>query len=236
MQENFDITICSKCDRQIQHNNFRTFSCDHIICNNCFIENLLNSRTMVIFPVKLLNCIILGCKGYRLVRSTNLIQFIKDTNNEKLIKKYIPSALFVEYGLEPYFQKEYEKYIDLYGDFLEAISHIYYLCHFRDSLDCILSTIGYILVAIFFPVFIIVVPIFFHFAIRDLYYNKFLPEIRKKYYNELVYCAIILGEEILAVVFLFPLIAWHYIFSALFFPIMLLVLLIRNLIYGVSMC
>ena len=236
MQENFDITICSKCDRQIQHNNFRTFSCDHIICNNCFIENLLNSRTMVIFPVKLLNCIILGCKGYRLIRSTTLIQFIKDTNNEKLIKKYIPSALFVEYGLEPYFQKEYEKYIDLYGDFLDAISHIYNRCHFRDSLDCILSTIGYILVAIFFPVFIIVVPIFFHFAIRDLYYNKFLPEIRKKYYNEFVYCAIILGEEILAVVFLFPLIAWHYIFSALFFPIMLLVLLIRNLIYGVSMC
>ena len=237
MQENLDIILCSKCDNQIGHNNFRTFSCEHIICNNCFIENLLNSKTMILFPVKLLNCLILGCKGYRLILSKNLISFIKETNNEKLIKKYLPPSLFLKYGIEPYFQREYEKYIDLYGGIIEPISRLYNRrCHLPHTLNFIFELVGFIFAFIFLPIFIIIVPIFFHFAIRDLYYFKFLPEIRKKYYNELVYCSIILGEEMLALALLFPLIAWHYIFSALFFPIMLLVLLIRNLIYGVRMC
>ena len=192
---------------------------------------------MVLFPVKLLNCFILGCKGYKLVRSSYIIDFINGTNNQKLIKKYLPSTLFLEYGLEPYFQREYEKYLDIYTYIVDRIARLYgRCCNIPDPLDCIIETFGFIFAFIFFPIFIIIVPIFFHFAIRDLYYNKFLPEIRKKDYNKMVHCIIILGEEILAIVFLFPLIAWHYIFSALFFPIMLLVLLIRNLIYGVKMC
>ena len=237
MQEDLDVIRCSKCDNAIQHGNFKTYSCDHNICDNCFIENLLNNRTMVLFPVKLLNCFILGCKGYKLVRSSYIIDFINGTNNQKLIKKYLPSTLFLEYGLEPYFQREYEKYLDIYTYIVDRIARLYgRCCNIPDPLDCIIEAFGCIFTCIFFLIFIIIVPIFFHFAIRDLYYNKFLPEIRKKDYNKMVHCIIILGEEILAVVFLFPLIAWHYIFSALFYPIMLLVLLIRNLIYGVKMC
>ena len=104
-----------------------------------------------------------------------------------------------------------------------------------NGLKCVLGALLIILAHIFFPIFIILVPIFFHFAIKDLYYFKFLPEIRKKNYNKIVYFTVILGEEILSLIFLFPLIACHYIYL-LFFPILILVQLIRNLIYGLPIC
>ena len=70
-----------------------------------------------------------------------------------------------------------------------------------------------------------------HFAIKDLYYFKFLPEIRNQYNNKLIFLTIILGEEILSLVLLFPLIALHYIHIILFFLIVSLARLIRYFIY-----
>ena len=237
MDNERDVIICSKCENQIGNNvNFRIFECEHTICNTCFIQFLSESDTMIIFPVKLINCIILGCKGYLLMRSHTLIDIIEKSNNENLIKKYKKSILFLEYGLQPFFQRKFEKYLDLYTCIIEFIGNLFDCCYKCELLYCILEVIGMILAIIFLPVFVTVVPIFFHFAIKDLYYFKFLPEIRKKNYNIVLLLSIILAEEILSLVLLFPLIAWHYIYSILFFPIMLLVLLIRNLIYGVRMC
>jgi hypothetical protein len=95
----------------------------------------------------------------------------------------------------------------------------------------ILEIIGVIFILIFIPVYIIIFPIYLHYAIKDLYYFKFLPEIRKQYNNKLIFLSIVLGEEILSLVLLFPLIVLHYIFNSLYFPILCLVLLIRYLIY-----
>ena len=90
---------------------------------------------------------------------------------------------------------------------------------------------GFIFAGILLPVYIIIIPIYFHFAIKDLYYFIFLPEIRKQYNNKLIFLSIILGEEILSLVFLFPLIALHYIYTFLILPIIGIILLIRYLIY-----
>ena len=175
------LNIPSKCENQIGNNvTFKTFECSHIICSNCFIQFLSESDTMILFPVKLLNCIIPGCKGYLLTRSNWIINFIEKSNNENLIKKYKKSFLFLEYGLQPFFQKEYEKYLDIYGFILEFIGNLFYCCYKCELLYCILEIIGMIIGIIFLPIFVIAVPIFFHFAIKDLYYFKFLPEIRKK--------------------------------------------------------
>ena len=238
MHDNIDVIICSKCQNEIRNNeNFRTFSCDHRICDNCYKSHLLERSTMILFPVKLLNCIILGCNGYQLNSARNFIDYIENTNDEKLIKKYMPSILFLQYGLEPFFQREYEKYIELYLNIIELIANSFDCCRKYKILYCILEIIGIIFAIVFFPIYIIILPIFFHFAIKDLYYFKFLPELNKRYNNnKLLAFSIILAEEILSIVFLFSLIALHYIYSILFFPIMLLVLLIRNLIYGVQMC
>ena len=97
----------------------------------------------------------------------------------------------------------------------------------------ILKIIGIIFAVIFIPIYIIIFPIYLHFAIKDLYYFKFLPEIRNQYNNKLIFLSIILGEVILSLVLLFPLIALHYIFNIFYFPIFSLVMLIRYLIYHI---
>ena len=74
--------ICSKCENEI-NGNFKTFRCEHIICDNCFIEYLLKSCTMIIFPVKIINCIITGCNGIRAFHQEDFINFIKETNNNE---------------------------------------------------------------------------------------------------------------------------------------------------------
>ena len=76
---------------------------------------------------------------------------------------------------------------------------------------CILEIIAMIFGLITFPVYIIILPLFFHFVIKNLYYFQFLPEIRYQYNNKLIILSIILGEEILSLVFLFPLMIRHYI-------------------------
>ena len=96
--------------------------------------------------------------------------------------------------------------------------------------------IGIIFGCIFIPVYFIIVPIFFHYAIKKLYYSKFIPDIDDKYNNKLINWIIILGEEILTLVFTFTLFAFNYLYPILFFPILLLILLIRKLIYGTRIC
>ena len=104
MYENHDVIICSKCENEI-NGDFKTFGCEHIICDNCFIEYLLESCTMIIYPSKIVNCIISGCKGIKVYYGPNFIDFIIKTNNEKLIKKYKFSILFYNYFLTAFFFK-----------------------------------------------------------------------------------------------------------------------------------
>ena len=96
----------------------------------------------------------------------------------------------------------------------------------------ILRIVGIIFGYIFIPIYMVIVPISIHYTIIDLYYYKFLIEFRKKYDKKLIIYAIVFGEIILSLVFAFPLIAWHYIYTILFFPILFIVLLIRNRIYN----
>ena len=239
MQESEPV-ICAKCQIETVASDLDlSFSCDHYICDNCFFEYLLENKAMIIYPVKLLNCIISGCKGYLFVTNIEFIEFIYATNNENLINKYKYSILFFKYGIQPFFQGEYQKYIKIYCSIIDFIDKRL-CCSNQRNINSIFNTILKIIEIffgiIFIIVFVVIVPIFFHFAIKDLYYCKFLPEIRKEKNNKMLILFIFVGEEILSLVFLFTLIAWHYIYSILFFPILFLVLLIRNLIYGVNMC
>ena len=230
MNNDNELIICSKCENEIGGNDiFRTFECDHIICKNCYKEYLLERSAMILFPIKLLNCIIPGCNGIVLVRYIWFIEFIEGINNERLIKKYRTSILFLEYLINPFFQREYEKYLELLYEFYKLISKIFDCFRKYDLLYCFFQIVGYIFGLIFLPIYIIIIPIFIHFAIKDLYYFKLLPEIKEKYKSKLIFVTIVLGEEILSLVFLFPLIAWHYIYL-FFFPILSLVVLIRKFI------
>ena len=239
MQENEPL-ICSKCQIETVASDLDLdFSCGHHICDNCFFEYLSENKAMIIYPVKLLNCIISGCKGYLFIPCIELINFIHTTHNKNLINKYKYSILFLKYGIQPFFQVEYEKYIRIYCRIIDFVDEKL-CCSNQPNKNSVfnefIKIIEILFGTIFVIVFVVIVPIFFHFAIKDLYYCKFLPEIRKEKYNKMLIFLIFVGEEILYLVFFFTLIAWHYIYSILFFPILFLVLLILNLIYGVKMC
>jgi hypothetical protein len=169
MEQNHEAIICSKFENEI-NDNFKTFNCDHIICNNCFIEYLLKSCTMVIYSQKIVDCIIPGCNGIKPILGEDFIKFIKETNDEELIKKYNISISFYNYFLDVFDFGEYIKYIELLGLFFDLVARQY---------SCFKKYIAIIFACILVLVFIIIIPIFFHFAIKDLYYFKFLPEIRK---------------------------------------------------------
>ena len=232
MMNNDERIICSKCDTEI-NGNFRTFDCDHIICNNCFIDYLLINDIMIIFPEKIINCTIMGCKGIRKVFGERFFEFVNQSNNEELIKKYNDSFLFFKYTLRPNFCFIY---FEILSKFYELIAGLFDCCNKYKLLYKILEVIGIIFDIIFFPIYIIIIPIYPHVVIKNLYYFIFLPEIKKQYNNKLISLSILLGEEIFSLVLIFNLFTFHYIFVALVFPIFSLVLLIRNKIYGIPCC
>ena len=215
--------------------NFRTFDCDHIICNKCFIDYLLINDTMIIFPEKIITCTIIGCKGIWRVSGERFFEFVNQTNNEELIKKYKNSFLFFKYSLRPNF-RFCTIYMEILFKFYALIADLFNCCRKYKLLYKILEEIGIVLAFIFFPIYIIIIPIYPHVVIKNLYYFIFLPEIKKQYNNKLISLSILLGEEIFSLVFIFTLFTFHYIFVALVFPIFGLVILIRNRIYGIPCC
>ena len=237
MNANFDIIICSKCENEINGNNgSRTFNCEHRICDNCFIEHLLESNIMIFFTEKIIDCPIVGCNGFKLNRGANIIDFILESNNEQLFKRYQFSILLFKYLIAPFFPGEYGKYLNLFGYVMDFVIDLFNCFKKYKTFYSILEIIGIIIGIICVPIYILGFPIFFHLAIRDLYYFKFLPEIRKKFNNKIMFLIILFGEEIFCLVFFFALIGCHFIYTILFFPILFLIIIIRHCIYGTRIC
>ena len=140
MMNNDERIICSKCDTEI-NGNFRTFDCDHIICNNCFIEYLLINDTMIIYPDKIINCTIIGCKGIWRVSGERFFEFVNQTNNEELIKKYKNSFLFFKYSLRPNF-RFCTIYMESLFKFYALIAYLFNCCSKYKLLYTILEVIG----------------------------------------------------------------------------------------------
>ena len=113
---NDELKVCSKCNIETL-GSFHDYRCDHSICDNCFIDYLLKNDTMILFPQKILNCIIYGCNGIALVDGFSLMRFIKRTNNQKLIKKYKLTFLFLEYIMQPFCPQEF-------GNFCENLAKL----------------------------------------------------------------------------------------------------------------
>ena len=186
---------------------------------------------MILFPEKIINCIISGCHGFDETRAQTLIDLIIGTKNEKLIKKYKASFLFYEYFIVPFFPTNFCKH------YMEILFSLYMLiqklfCCFKkyENFYSVLEIIGAFFGLIFIPIYVIIVPIFIYVLIKRLYFVQFIPEIEMKYNNKIIYLLLILGEELLSLTFLFPLMAFHFIYTILF-PLYGLVLFIRICIY-----
>ena len=94
----------------------------------------------------------------------------------------------------------------------------------------ILEIIGFIIWAIFIPVYI-VIPLYPHFIIKRIYYSKFLSEIKNQYNNKLIYYFIILGQIIFSLVFMLTFFIMNYIIAVILLPIYFLIIHIIFKIY-----
>ena len=87
--ENNHLVICSKCGNETNNYQIYLRCYNHIICKNCFEKHLLENNFILIFPEKVIKCLISDCNISRLYRDNSLNRYIKDiSNNENLIKKY----------------------------------------------------------------------------------------------------------------------------------------------------
>jgi hypothetical protein len=119
MNNNHERYICSKCDSEIIDNGIRGFDCDHLICHNCYINHLLETETMILFPEKIIKCIVIGCNKYKIIRGNWFIRFVNEKNNQNLIKKYKNSFLLYEYTL--YYIFTAYSYFNIIFSFFECL-------------------------------------------------------------------------------------------------------------------
>jgi len=210
--ENNNLLICDKCENETE--DFQYFlECDHIICNNCFEKHLLENNFILIFPRKVIKCLITHCNNYELYARNRLNRYIKEElNNQNLVKKYRSQLLINEYFILPFYLFEDNNYMKiifgLFG-FIKDKS-----CKNSEN-NCILQN----LFSIFSILILLIFPLFPHFSIKKIYYHKFLKEIKNKQNNKILLILIILGENILFLILLFPLMIIHYLYTIIFSPI-----------------
>ena len=230
--QNNNLRMCSKCGIETDHYEYFN-NCDHIICNDCFENHLLENNFLIIFPPKAINCIIPNCNKVRNYSSEYLFRFINQTNNDNLIKKYKNSFLIFQYFTLAFFPNVYYRlYLDFILKLLERIGDF-----LSDKFSCCLEydvfvIIGIVLGFITLGIYIIAIPIFPHLAIKNLYYNKFIKEFKSEHNNIILLIIIIIGEEILFLILIFPLMIINHLYNILFFPLLILIDLIRNKIYN----
>ena len=187
-----------------------------------------------------MQCLNPDCNQFNLSFGNYWIRFIKESNNENLKKKYRTQILTNEYFILPFFPGEYGNYIGLIGDLFDFIGNKCCRCceecctKFENCIGRLfLEILGVFLASLIFIIYITVFCIFPHFAIKKLYYFKFIKEISERN-NKILLILIILGEEIIFLILIFPLMIIHYIYTILFFPILFLICFIRNKIYDIG--
>ena len=102
--------VCSHCENIV--NSFRRFKCGHLICNDCFENYLLENNVLEFKQCSIkIKCMIEECNE---ITNFNWINFLKEINNKKIIKKY--QFLFVVLNILfylNYFFSSYEDYLKI---------------------------------------------------------------------------------------------------------------------------
>jgi hypothetical protein len=185
MNNNNERFICSKCDSEIIDNGIRGFDCDHLICHNCFINHLLETETMILFPEKIIKCIVIGCNKYKGIRGDWFIRFVNETNNQNLIKKYRNSFLLYEYNLRYIFN--FDSYFNIIFSFFEWIGGLFSWVNKYELLTLVLEIIGGIFGFILMIIYLLIFPLYPQFVIKHNFYKKLIPEIKNRNNNKILF-------------------------------------------------
>ena len=227
-----DQDLCNKC--QNPKNSFKTFEkCNHTICDDCFENYLLENKAFKLSRTTEMKCPYENCNEISCFNTELFVNFIEENDNTDLIKKYRKRILFYKYNIINIimifsFNQYWKIYVsEILLKLYDLISDpFFYKCNQCEGF-IILEIIGFIFGILFMIIYIIIFPLFFHITIQNFYY-KFLKETIIKY-NKKLKIPIIIGIELLSIIFLFPLIIFHYIYS-IFALIFKLVITIKKLI------
>ena len=232
MGDLIDQDLCNKC--QNPKDSFQTFvKCGHTICDDCFENYLLENNAFKLSNITEIKCPYENCNQNSQFNTEIFIKFILENDNANITRKYRKQILFYKYNLINIimifsFNQYWKIYIsEILLKLYDLISDpFYYSCRNSDGY-IILEIIGIIFGLIFLLVYTIIFPLFFHITIQRFYY-KFLKETIFDF-NKKLKVPIIIGIELISIIFLFPLIAFHYIYSV-FALIYKLIITIKKMI------
>lgn len=220
------LDICHKCDLPTDNHDLINFEdCDHLICKTCFESTLINIPEIKenIYRYTF-NCPIEGCDGTKIINDNNLINIILKTKDKNIFRKF-RKLLWKNITLEKlYGYREIENYmkpIYPFFGFIFCLEHCRRCCK---NPPCFFENlyIGTIIVSTILASFIL--PTYFQYCTRKFYYYYFLNIIKKelgftinnKYLLKLIIIQIIIGEELLSLIFFISSFIIHYIYFIIF--------------------
>ena len=231
--------FCSKCG--VVTNSYKTFSkCEHLICKSCLKKYFLENDTLILNRKTKMKCMVEGCNNISQFSGENIIDFIKEINNDHINNKYRKQILFFKYNFTDYFANLiYQNMFEDYWSHLLINIYLkvgnYFETKYKDSKGYIfLQMIGYLFAITFMILYMMIIPISFCLTIKKIYY-KYFKETIKQYNYRLVFI-IMAGEELLFLIFLFPFLYIHYIYTPFIFIYLILYVIISGILYLIEIC
>ena len=205
--------ICQKCDNVIKK--FVHLSkCNHIICYYCleqyFLENEINMNDNIEFK-----CCVEGCKLNIQLSEKRFINLIDEIGNKLLKNKYCKIYYFKAFRIYNILDFFFFRNISYYNDFfLEFTAYVNCITLWRDcyrNRPCVIETLYFIWLAVFQAIIFYILPISLQICFRNLYYYLIRNIIHKFYYKILI-IPIIIGEELLTIIYFVPFGVFHYFY------------------------
>ena len=205
--------ICSKCDNAVEK--FIHFSkCNHIICYNCleqyFLENEINMNDNIHFK-----CCVGECKINIQLSDNQFINIIDGIGNNLLKNKYCKTYYFKPFKankiLDFFFFRNIENYNDFCWEITEFVNCMRPWQNCYHNIPCVLETLYLIWLVIFHVISFYIMPISLQICFRNLYYN-FVRKIIYKFYYKILIIPLIIGEELLTIIYFVPFGVFHYFY------------------------
>ena len=231
MMDNTNEMICSNCENTT--NSYKLFSeCEHLVCQKCFEIFLLENDILRLTRKINIKCIVEGCNIISNFSGRNIIDFINKINDKNINNKYRKQIIFFKYNFCDFFLLLFKLCFEDYFNLclFELYERIYNFFNKKFG-DCkgyiFLEILGIFLASLFIIFYVIIFPVSFHIMVKKLYYKYFKETIKE--YNFRLILPIMVIEEILFLIFLFPFICFHYVWASIF-PIYIIIGLI---IFGI---
>ena len=205
--------ICSKCDN-VNHKFFIFDNCHHRICYNCLEVYFLENEIKIDNNIEI-KCISEGCNNISSLEIRKFIYLINKINNKVLKIKYNKGFYFNEFNATNISDFFFFRRICDYNNFCFKINEFIFCIEpwrrcYR-NIPCVIESLYFIWLFIFQVIAFYLMPISLQICFRYLYYN-FAKTIISEYYNKFLIIPLIIGEELLTLIYFIPFSVLHYFY------------------------